>query len=266
MKSISRPALRTAFVMGLLVLVMESSAPAAEITLQCAAAVESWMNEMIPEFQKISSHNVKPTFDIINLITERVRKGDPIDLAIVSPQQWESLHNEGKLDPATRVVIAKVAYGVFVRKGAAKPDISSVEAVKRAFLNARSIAVFNPAGRGPTTIYQARVFELLGISADIRPKLKIAGAPKPNQVVSAPLFELVANGDAEISVAMISDIVQAPGVALVGLVPAEIQEFTSYMTVIPVHAKEPTAARVFIEFLTSPRATSILKLKGLEPG
>jgi molybdate transport system substrate-binding protein len=248
---------------------MQSSARAADITLQCAAAVEPWMNEVIPEFQKVSGHNVKPTFDIINRITERVRKGDPVDLAIVSPQQWESLHNEGKLDPATRVVIAKVAYGAFVRKGAAKPDINSVVAFKRAFLNASSIAVFDPAGRGPTAIYQARIFEQLGISQEIKSKIKIVGAPKPNQaisVVSAAFFELVASGDVEIGVAMISDIVQAPGVELVGLVPAELQEFTNFTTVVPVQAKEPAAAKAFIEFLTSARATSILKSKGLEPG
>ena len=265
MKAVYKAKLQVVVLVGLM-LTMQNMARAADITFLCAAALESWMHDVIPEFQKTSGHNVKQTFGVINAITERVRKGEPTDLAIVSPQQWESLQNEGKLDPATRVVVARVAYGVFVRKGAAKPDISSVEALKRAFLNAGSIAVFNPTGRGPTTIYQVRVFARLGISADINPKLKIAGAPKPNQVVSAALFELVANGDAEIGLAMISEIVQAPGVELVGLVPAEIQEFTIFTTVIPVHAKEPTAAKAFIEFLTSPRATSILKSKGLEQG
>ena len=95
------------------------------------------MHDGIPEFQKASGHNVKPTFEAINRITEFVRRGDPADLAIVSPQQWESLQNEGKLDSTTRVVIAKVAYGVFVKKGAVKPDINSVEAFKRTFFNAR---------------------------------------------------------------------------------------------------------------------------------
>jgi len=266
MKSICKVMLQIALFAGFLVSVTQSSARATDITFLCAAALESWMVEVIPEFQRTSGYKVKPTFQIINVITERVRKGEAADLAIVSPQQWQDLQEERKLDPGVRVVIAKVGFGVFVKKGAAKPDISSVEAFKRAFLNAGSIASFNPAGRGPTGIYQARIFEQLGISADIKPKIKYASAPRPNQVVSAPLFELVADGDAEIGLAMISETLQSPGVDLVGPVPADIQNFTIFMTVIPANAKEPAAAKALIDFLTSPKATSILKSKGLEGG
>ena len=84
MKPICRPTLRTAFVVCFLVPAMASLASAADITVECASAVETWMNDVIPEFQKASGHNVKPTYDIINRITERVRKGDPID--------WPSFH------------------------------------------------------------------------------------------------------------------------------------------------------------------------------
>jgi hypothetical protein len=137
----------------------------------------------VPEFQSSSGYDVKTTFERINIITERVRKGDDVDLAIVSLQQWEGLQQEGKLDPRVRVVIAKVGFGVFVKKGAAKPDVSSVEAFKRAFLNARSIASFNPSTRGPTAIYQDRLFERLDLTVDLNSSIKYAAAPKPNQVI-----------------------------------------------------------------------------------
>src|SRR5947209_9434070 len=153
------------------------------------------MHEVIPKFERTSGHRVKTTFQIINAITERIRTGDTADLGIVSPQQWDDLQKAGRLDPNVRVVIAKVGFGIFVKKGAVRPDISSVEAFKRTFLNARSIALFNPVGGGPTAIYQARLFEQLGISDEIKAKIKYAGRPKPNQVVSAVLFELVANDD-----------------------------------------------------------------------
>jgi molybdate transport system substrate-binding protein len=254
-----------ALMVGLFLSSMQSSAHAAEITLLCAAALESWMHDVIPEFERTSGYEVKPTFGIINVITERVRKGDAADLAIVSPQQWEDLSKERKLDPSVRTVIAKVGYGVFMKKGAAKPDIGSVEAFKRAFLNAGSIAFF-PGARGPTGAYQVRVFEQLGISADIKPKIKYSSVAKSNQVVSAPLFELVANGDADIGVAMISEILQAPGVELVGPVPTEVQDFVMFTTAIPTNAQRPAAAKALIDFLTSPKASSILKSKGLEQG
>jgi molybdate transport system substrate-binding protein len=218
----------------------------------------------MPEFQKASGHNVKATFAAINVITERVRKGNAADIAIVSPQQWEDLQKEGKLNPDVRVVIAKVGFGVFVKGGAAKPDISSVEAFKRAFLDAGSIALSNPAGGGPTGLYSARLFDRLGISAELKPKVKIPGAARAGQPVAAPLFELVAKGDAEIGLAQISETVAAPGVELVGPVPVDIQNFTIFTTAIPANAKELVAAKALIDFLTSPKATSVLKSKGLD--
>ena len=265
MKSKCKVVLQIVLFVGTLVSAMQSSARATEITFLCAAALESWMVEVIPEFQKSSGYNVKPTFQIINDITDRVRKGDAADLATVSTLQWEELRRARKLVPEVRVVIAQVGFGVFVKQGAAKPDISSVEAFKRTFMNARSIAFF-PAGRGPTGAYQAGIFEGLGISLDIEPKIKYSGAPKPHQVASAGVFELVANGDAEIGLAMISEILQARGVELIGPVPTQIQDFTAFTTAIPTNAKQPAAAKVFIDFLISPKATSILKSKGLEQG
>jgi molybdate transport system substrate-binding protein len=127
-------------------------AVAADITLLCAGALESWMHEVIPAYHNSSGHGVKATFAVINAITERVRKGESADLAVVSPQQWDDLQKEEKLDPAVRVSIAKVGYGVFAKSGTHRPDIGSVEAFKRALLNAKSIAVFDPTVVGPTAV------------------------------------------------------------------------------------------------------------------
>src|SRR5205823_7265123 len=108
-----------ALTVGLFVFSMQSSARAAEITFLCAGALETTVEELIPEFQKVSGHSVKATFAAIGVITRRLRYGDAADLAIVSPQQWDDLRKEGKLNATVRVVIAKVGVGVFVKKGAA---------------------------------------------------------------------------------------------------------------------------------------------------
>jgi len=210
---------------------------------------------------------VKPTFLVINDIVERIGKGDVADLVAVSPPQWEALRRDGKIDPEIQIAIAKVGYGVFVKKGAARPDISSVEALKRSLLNARSIAFFPPlpgGRRGPTGAYQVRLVEQLGISADIKQKIVESSAPRPGQVISAPIFELVASGGAEIGVAMISDLLQAPEVDFVGPVPPEVRDFIVFTTGIPTIAREPAAAKAFIAFLTSPSSSSFLNSKGLE--
>ena len=234
-------------------------ARAADITVLSANALQSALQELIPEFQKATCHNVKVASATLGVNTERVRKGDEADLAIVSPQQWESLQKEGKLGPGARVVIGKAGLGVFVKKGAARPDISSVDAFKRALLNVRSIAVGDPSQGSPVGAYMIPLFERLGISDDIKSKLRLtAGGPATMQPV--------AKGDAEIGINQLTEIIASPDVDLVGPLPTGIQNFTIYTAAIPASAKQAAAAKVLIEFLTSPRAVSVFKSKGLEAG
>lgn len=267
MKPSLRTSLRVAFVVGALASILPDRGGAAEIRFLCAAAIEPWVHDIIPQFEKESGHTVSATFSVINTIADHIRKGDAADLIAVSPPQWDALRREGKLNPDIRIAIAKVGYGVFVKQGASRPDISSVDALKRALLNARSIAFFPPlpgGGRGPTAAYQVRLVEQLGISADIKQKIVESNAPGPGQIISAPYFELVAGGSAELGVAMISEILQAPGVDFVGPVPLELRDFVVFTTGVPITTAEANAAKALIAFLTSPRSASILKSKGLE--
>jgi molybdate transport system substrate-binding protein len=175
----------------------------------------------------------------------------------VSPQQWEDLKNEGKLDTTTPTVIARVGIGVFVRKGAIKPDVGSVNAFKRALLEARSIAVnVNPAN--PVAGYAIRLFDRLGIAAELKPKNIVGGGGNALQAV--------ARGDAEIGFTQISEVIAEPGVDFVGPLPAEIRNYTVFTAAIPANSKEQGAAKALIEFLASPRSIAILKSKGLDPG
>src|SRR5205085_6078233 len=167
-------------------------ARAADITFLCAGALQSAMQELLPEFQKASGHNVAVLYTNIGTITERVARGDDADLAIVSPRQWESLQKDGKLSAVPAIVIGKVCLGVFVKKGATRPDIASVDAFKRALLNVRSIAVSDANQGSPVGAYMIPLFDRLGIGGDIKSKLRLtpAGAGKT--------IEAVVKGDAEI--------------------------------------------------------------------
>src|SRR6185436_13951571 len=97
-----------------------------------------------PQFQQASGHTVKVTYAAPGENTERVRKGDPADVAIVSSEQWDGLQKDGKLAPGTRVIIARAGIALFVKKGAARPPIGSVDDVKRALMEASAIAVGDP--------------------------------------------------------------------------------------------------------------------------
>jgi len=242
-----------ALMASLLTVATQISARAVDIEFLCATALKSAAGELIPTFERARGDKINATFAPISAIAERIRKGDAADLVIVSPRQWEALRKEGKLDPAVRVVIAKVGVGVFVKTGAAKPDIASVGAFKRALLNARSIAIGNPAIAAPGA-YAIRLFDRLGITAALKVKSSVITTGDP--------LEIVAKGDAEIGLSQISRVF-VPGVELVGPLPAGIQNYTIFTAAIPANARNPAAAKALIDFLTSPTAASILKSKGL---
>ncbi len=244
---------------SLSVVANESYARAADITFLSASAMQSAMQELLPEFQKASGHNVKVEYANIGTITERVRRGDDADLAIISPQQRESLQKDGKISAGTPVVIAKAGIGVSVKKGAARPDIGSVDAFKRALLNARSIAVGDPNQGSPAGVYMISLLDRLGISGDIKSKLQLV-APGPGNIIAAA----VVKGGAEIGIDQMTLIIASPDVDLVGPLPAGIQNFTTFTVAIPTSAKQAAAAEALIKFLTSPRAVSVFKSKGFE--
>ncbi len=246
---------------GLAVVASESDARAEDVTLLCAGAMRSTMQELVPEFQKASGHDVKVDYANIGTITERVRSGDEADLAIVSPQQWESLQKDGKISAGTRVVIGKVGIGVSVKKGVARPDIGSVDAIKRALMNARSIAVGDPNQGSPAGAYLIRLLDRLGIGGDIKPKLRLV-PPGPGNIIA----DAVVKDGAEFGVDQMTLIIASPDVDLVGPLPADIQNFTTFTAAIPTSTKHAAAAKALIEFLTSPHSISVFKSKGYEAG
>jgi molybdate transport system substrate-binding protein len=155
------------------------------------------------------------------------------------------------------VVVGKVGLGVFVKKGAARPDIGSVEAFKRTLLNTRAVAVRDPGQRSPVGTYVVALFDRLGIGDDIKPKLRLS-TDRP--------YDTVVKGEAEMGFSTIAEIVASPEVDLVGPLPREIQNFNIFTTAIPINAQQVMATKVFIEYLTSPRANAVLESKGIDPG
>src|SRR5215216_954216 len=123
-----------------------STASAVEIRLLSASALHPAINALIPDFEKSSGHKVTVDYGTAGAVADRVQKGEAADIVISSLPMIDRLQAQGKVVPGDRVIIAKVGVGAFVRKGAAKPDISSVDGFKRSMLAARSIAYPDPAG------------------------------------------------------------------------------------------------------------------------
>jgi len=178
-----------------------------------------------------------------------------VDLVIGSAAVVDELMQLGRIVPGSRVDLAKSGVGVAVRSGARKPDIGSVEALKRALRSAKSIGYSS----GPSGVYLSGLFERLGIAAELKPK--ITQTP-PGVFVG----ERVARGEIEIGFQQVPELLPVPGIDYVGPLPREIQAITVFSGGIHSGADEPEAARAWLKFLTSPGAAPVIRKKGMEPG
>jgi molybdate transport system substrate-binding protein len=234
-----------------------STAKAAEIKLLCAVALHPAIDALIPDFEKSSGHKVTIVYGTAGAVADRVQNGEAADIVISSAPMIDRLQAQGKIVAGSRIIIAKVGVGAFVRKGAAKPDISSADAFKRSMLAAKSIAYPDPAGGGASGIYVASLLERLGIAAEMKPKTKLF---PPTEV----LYASVANGDVEIGFNQISEILAQPTVELAGPLPSAIQNYTQFAPGIVTGSSQTDAGRALVRFLSSPAAQTLLKAKGFE--
>jgi len=234
------------------------SAQAAEIHALITTAMKAAIDELVPKFERETGNTVAVSFGPSGGISRRFIGGEPADVIIIDSGALDDLIRQGKVLPGP-TAIASTGIGICVRKGAPRPDVSTPEALKRALLSAKSIAHTAPAGGGITAAHIMKLFERLGIAAEVTPKVKLA-AGGPNGRVSV----LVSSGEAEIGLQQVSELMSNPGVDVIGMLPAELQQITTYAAGITASAKEPEAAKALIQVLTAPAAAPVFKAKGLD--
>jgi molybdate transport system substrate-binding protein len=239
-----------------LALFAAGAADAAEIKVFASNALKTALEELAPQFEKTTEHKLTFNFNAAAMLKAEIEKGAAFDLAILGGPAADDLIKQGKLVATTRTEIARSVAGLAVKKGAPKPDISTTEAFKRALLDARSICYVE---QGATGIYLKGLLERLGIAEQLKAKTRLL--PPSN-----PAAHAVANGEAEIGMTQISEILPYAGAELVGPLPAEIGLQSVYPAAVSAGAKEPDAAKALIRFLAAPAAIPVLKSKGLEPG
>jgi molybdate transport system substrate-binding protein len=188
------------------------------------------------------------------VLKNKIEQGAAFDVGILTVPITDDLAKQGKIDPATRTAVAHAGIGVAVHKGAPKPDISTVDAFKRALLNAKSIG-FTAQGASAAALQAA--FVKLGIAEELKPKIKL---------LDGPAGAAIAKGEVEIGMTQISELLPYADDELVGPLPNEIQVYTNFSAGIATAAQDVGAAAAFIKFLTTPAALQVIKIKGLEPG
>src|SRR6476661_6868798 len=234
-----------------------STARAAEIKLLCAVALHRAIDALIPDFEKSTGHKVTVAYGNAGAIADRFQKGEAADLVINTAPLMGQLRAQGKVLAGDAIIIAKVGVGVFVRMGAAKPDISSADAFKRSMLAARSVTYPDPVGGGASGIYMVNLLERLGVAGEMKPKTKLSPSAKV-------LYASVASGDVEIGFNQISEVLAQPTVELAGPLPSAIQNYTQFAPGIVTVSSQTEAAKALVTFLYSPPAQAVLKAKGFE--
>ena len=224
-----------------------------EIKVWTARAIATVLAEIGPEFEHTTGYRLSITSDLPPAFAQRFSAGEPFDVIVSGSATLDEWSKAGRIVPETRIDIARSGIGVEVRAGAVKPDISSVEAFKRALLEAKSIA-FLRVGSG---IHVAGLVERLGIADAIKAKV----TRPESDIVS----ELVAKGEVELGIVVITQILTTPGVELVGPLPSEVQSYVTFTGAVSVTSKAPEAARQLITFLTGATARPVMRKQGMEP-
>ena len=234
-----------------------TSSSAADVKVLTAGAFKQVVLALVPDFEKQTGNKVIVDNDTAGGLQKRIESGEAFDVAIITPTIVDGLAASGKIVPNSRVNLATVSIGVVVKEGAPKPDIGTVEAFKNALLSAKSVAYIDPASGGSSGIYVDKLLERLGIADQVRPKAKL----KKGGYVA----DLIVSGEAELGVHQISEIVPVKGAVLVGPLPKEIQNTTTYAAGLSAAAQNKDAAQTLIKTFSGPAAASVFKAKGMEP-
>ena len=235
---------------------LSTAAQSADIKIICSNGFHAVMQELGPQFERATGHKLVVSYGLAAVLGKQIEGGESFDLTILAPPQIDALLKQGKIAADSRTVLARSGMGVMVRSGAPKPDISTVDAFKRALVNAKSIA-FPPQGQ--SGIYLVGLIERLGLTEALRTKMMpIANGPMTG--------ETVARGEAELGITPIGELLAVKGVALVGPLPAEVQSYIVQTAGVSAAAAQGAAARDFLKFLMAPANTHVIVEKGMEPG
>ncbi len=235
------------------------AAQAAEVKVMISGGLTAAYNQLVPQFEQMTGNKVVtasgPSMGTTpNAIPVRLARGEPADVLIMVGYALGDLIKQGKVVADSRADVARSPIGMVVRAGAPKPDISTVDALKRTLLAAKSVAYSDSA----SGVYVGtELFERLGITDQMK--------AKSHMIPADPVAGVVARGDAELGFQQISELLPVPGVDLVGPLPSDVQKITIFSAGAVVGAKEPQAGGALIKFLTSAAAAPVITKSGMEP-
>ena len=224
---------------------------AAEIKVVSTIGVKPALPDIVAEFERTTGHKVTIVWGNASALKTKYLEGETADVALLTAAAIDDLAKAGKV--GSRVDLCKSGIGLGVKAGAPKPDISSVDALKRTLLAAKTVGY---STQGASGIYFMTVIDKLGIAAEVKAKHKDT---------TGAVGELIAKGEAEIGVQQIPELAAVPGVEVIGPLPGDLQIITVFSAAVDAKATGNEAANAFVKFIASPAAAAAYKAKGLDP-
>ena len=217
--------------------------------------VGSAVEELAPAFERATGHRLAIDFGLGAVFKRRIESGEGFDLTILTAPAIDELAKQGRVDGASRAAIALSGVGIGIKKGAARADIGTREALERTLAAARSITW---AKEGVGGVYFAALLERLGMAEAMKPRIVIS-------LSGAEVGRRVAAGEVQYGVILVNEILAAPGMELLGPLPPELQKMTAFHAAVAAGSKHAAAAKALIDFLRTPSARTVFEAKGQKP-
>jgi len=230
---------------------------AADISVYTSGAAVAVQKTIAANFTTSTGHRILFTTGTLREIQNRLSGNEKPDVLVLPAPAMDALGQAGTLRSGSRINLARVGIGVAVREGAPLPDISSVDALRKTLLNARSIAHSDPEGGGFAGAQVVRMFAQLGIAEAVKPKVVLMYAFTGG-------VENIAKAEAEIGLFNISEILPVKGVTLVGPLPPEVQSYITFAGALHVGGGSTDAATAYLRSLSDPGARDTWKTRGFE--
>jgi molybdate transport system substrate-binding protein len=237
-----------------LLLAQRATAQTSEVRVLASNGIKAVVEDVRAQAERAIGHPIAVQYRPTAALKQEIDAGEPFDVAIVTVESIAQLSKEGKTAGGEGTPISRAGVGIGIRKGAARPDISTPEAIKRALLNAKAIA-YGPSGA--SFPYISRMFESLGITDAMKAKTLFFDT-------SDGTNGAVAEGKADFGMTLISEILPVQGIELLGPLPEQFQGYVRFSAAPSASSKNPEAANALIQFLAGPGALASIQARGMQ--